>query len=176
MKKTLFLICLSAVMMLHAAGKLKVNKPDGSSQLYELAGISNLTFTSPGTAKLRIKKPDGSFLHFNLSEIANLSFGGGSSAIEKAELFKKLGLDLVGNYPNPFNPNTTVNFTTSNSGVAKVEVFNQTGQLVSTLHNGNLTAGNHAMQWNAQNASTGTYFISVSQNGETVSSKMLLIK
>jgi hypothetical protein len=175
MQKTIFLICLSAVMMLHGADKLKVNKPDASSQLYELAGINNLTFTDPGTAKLKIKKPDGSEQLFNLSEISNLSFNG-SSEIEKAEFFKKLGIGLVGNYPNPFNPTTTVNFTTSNTGLAKVEVFNQTGQLVATLHDGNLVVGNHSMQWNAQNASAGTYFVRVSLNGETVSNKMLLVK
>jgi len=149
MQKTIFLICLSAVMMLHGADKLKVNKPDASSQLYEFAGTNNLTFTNSETSKLKIKKPDGTFQLFNLCDIANLSFTG-AGEIEKAEFFKKLGIGLVGNYPNPFNLTTTISFTTSNSGVAKVEVFNQTGKLVSTLHDGNLVAGSHAMQRNAK--------------------------
>lgn len=174
MRKTLFLIGLSAVIALQAATNLKVNKPDASSQQYDITNINNLTFTDPGTAKLKIKKPDGSQQFFSLSEIANLSFSG--TAIEKEEFFRKLGIGLVSNYPNPFNPTTTVNFSTTSTGLVKVEVFNQIGQLVSNLHNGNPTAGKHAIQWNAQNASAGTYFIRVSQNGETLSSKMLLSK
>jgi len=175
MQKIIFLICLSAMIMLHGADKLKVNKPDASSQLYELITVNELNFSDPGVAKLKIKKPDDSEILFNLSDVIKITFSE-LNDIENSEVFKKLGISLVSNYPNPFNPTTTVNFATTNTGVVKVEVFNQAGQLVSTLHDGNLVVGNHAIQWNAKNASAGAYFIRVSLNGETVSNKMLLIK
>jgi len=175
MKKTMLTICLLASLALHASEKLKVDKKNNTRQFYELTTVNSLSFSDPGIAKLKLKKADGSILTFNLSDIININFSA-MSDIEKSEVLKKIGIDLLGNYPNPFNPTTTVSFTTSTQGLAKVEVFNQNGQMVSTLHSGNLTAGSHSMPWDAKNATSGTYFVRVSQNGETISNKMLLLK
>jgi len=174
MNKRLFLIGLSTALMLHGAEKFKITKQDASSQLYELSDISNLSFNNPGLSKLKIRKPDGSAQLIAMNEISNITFSG--SSIEQTEFFKKKGIGLLTNYPNPFNPTTAVRFATTANGLAKVEIFNQAGQLVTTLHNGKLNIGTHTMQWNAQNASAGTYFVRVCQNGETVSNKMLLLK
>jgi len=174
MRKKLYLVCLSAALMLHGADKLKINKPGNESQLFELSGISNLSFNNPATAKLKINKPDGTSQLVDLSAISNISFS--SSSIETTEFLSTKGINLLKNYPNPFNPSTTISFMTETSGLGKVEIFNQAGQLVSTLFNGKLAAGHHNMQWNAQKASAGAYFLRVSHNGETVSNKILLVK
>jgi len=88
----------------------------------------------------------------------------------------KSNISLVSNYPNPFNPATTICFATTNAGVVKVEILNQSGQMISILHNGKLTAGNHSLQWHANDVSAGTYFARVSQNGKSVLARMLLVK
>jgi len=67
------------------------------------------------------------------------------------------------NYPNPFNPSTTIRFTLPHSGAATVRVFNLLGQEVTTLLNGALPAGTHAVVWDGSDSrgrfvSSGIYF------------------
>jgi len=175
MKKIAFIFSIACALQLNAADQLKIIKLDTASQFFEIDSISSLTFTNPGNARLKIIKPDGSSQLIKISDIASVTFEG-SSEIEKNEFFKRIGINLLGNYPNPFNPTTTVRFATTNPGIAKVEVFNQNGQLVTTLHNGRLPAGSHSLNWNAQGFATGTYFIKASKDGASVSNRMLLIK
>ncbi len=87
----------------------------------------------------------------------------------------------VGNYPNPFNPETTINFNMSKAGKANVAVYNLKGQLVRTILNDNVVAGNQSVTWNgtdAQNNSvaSGVYFFRVQTNNQTITKKMVLQK
>ena len=83
---------------------------------------------------------------------------------------------LSQNYPNPFNPSTEISFTLARAGQVRVAVFNTLGQRVSTLFEGRLSAGVHALTWNATGFSSGTYFYCVTTDQGTVSRKMLLLK
>ncbi len=85
------------------------------------------------------------------------------------------------NYPNPFNPNTTIAFSVPENGMTKVRVFNLKGQLVNTLVNGEMTAGSHTVNWNGTDAggqavSSGVYFLRVDNNSRSTTRKMLLSK
>ncbi|MCK4957213.1 MAG: T9SS type A sorting domain-containing protein, partial [Candidatus Cloacimonetes bacterium] len=89
----------------------------------------------------------------------------------------------LGNYPNPFNPTTTIKFETKNSHeLTQVVVFNVKGQKVKTLVNSKLNAGNHSVVWNGKDdnnssVSSGIFFYKLNVDGKTVASnKMLLIK
>jgi hypothetical protein len=64
---------------------------------------------------------------------------------------------LAENYPNPFNPSTTVTFTVPTQSRVLVEVYNLLGQKVATLVNDIRTAGSHQTVWMAQ-APSGIYF------------------
>jgi len=167
-----------AVLSLSSQELLRFNKVDESSQDYEIVNVSNLTFSDLAGEKLKINKSDGSALIYSLEDILNLTFTADSTGIETHNILSKLGISLLRNYPNPFNPTTTINFSIHDSGLTKVEIYNHAGQFVTMLHNGELTSGNHSMEWDAQNnnTSSGTYFVKVSQNGQVLSSKMLLIK
>jgi len=61
------------------------------------------------------------------------------------------------NFPNPFNPSTNIRFSLPAASTVRVEVFNILGQTVAVLQEGDLEAGYHTVQWNAQVA-TGLYF------------------
>ncbi len=54
---------------------------------------------------------------------------------------------LMGNYPNPFNPTTTVRFALKEKSDVTVKVYNIKGQLVNTLVNGKMDAGTHDVTW-----------------------------
>lgn len=84
------------------------------------------------------------------------------------------------NYPNPFNPTTTIAYTLPTSGNVKIDVYNINGQLVSTLVNGMQETGAYKAVWNATNMSSGVYFYRVTFNGVnnsfTQTKSMVLMK
>ncbi|MDD5088981.1 MAG: S8 family serine peptidase, partial [bacterium] len=83
---------------------------------------------------------------------------------------------LYPNYPNPFNPATTIRFDVPEPTDARIEVFDVTGRLVRTLHSGVLSAGRHALVWNAADVSAGLYLCRVSSPRYTATQKMILLK
>jgi hypothetical protein len=80
------------------------------------------------------------------------------------------------NYPNPFNPTTTISFATPISGLVKVSVFDILGREVTTLVNENLTVGNYTATWNAVSMPSGMYLYRVSVNDQQITNRMLLLK
>ncbi|MCK4305612.1 MAG: T9SS type A sorting domain-containing protein, partial [Candidatus Eisenbacteria sp.] len=86
------------------------------------------------------------------------------------------------NYPNPFNPTTTVSFVLEENAKASIEVFNVRGQLVRTLLKGKLDAGLYRTVWNGRDehgmqVRSGTYFYRLNIGGLMVDSrKCLLLK
>ena len=89
---------------------------------------------------------------------------------------------LHNNYPNPFNPTTTISFSvTQNSDFVNLEIFNVKGQKVKTLFSGNAEEGNHTVTWNGDDenddpVSSGIYFYKLKTGEQELSRKMLLLK
>ena len=89
---------------------------------------------------------------------------------------------LRNNYPNPFNPETTIKYQLPEAGDVKLEIYNMLGQVVRTLVNQHQNAGRYTIQWDASNdygqdLSSGIYFYRVQVGGEfTNVKKMLLVK
>ncbi|MCH8305944.1 MAG: DUF1573 domain-containing protein [Candidatus Marinimicrobia bacterium] len=80
------------------------------------------------------------------------------------------------NYPNPFNPVTTIEFSLPRSGKISLVIYNLRGEEVARLINGTKPAGNHRISWNATNVSSGIYFYRL-QSGDFVQTrKMVLLK
>jgi len=88
---------------------------------------------------------------------------------------------LLNNIPNPFNPETTINFNTQdNSGKTEITIYNTKGQKVKTLVNEVLPAGSHSVIWDGRdnkgvNVSSGIYFYSMYQDGEKIDMKKCLL-
>ncbi|MBN1971563.1 MAG: choice-of-anchor J domain-containing protein [Candidatus Delongbacteria bacterium] len=83
---------------------------------------------------------------------------------------------LAQNYPNPFNPTTSINFYSNMSGKVELSVYNSNGELVSTLVNGNMNAGNHTVMFDASNLNSGVYFYTLTSPTKTITKKMVLVK
>ncbi|HPY97331.1 MAG TPA: carboxypeptidase regulatory-like domain-containing protein, partial [Candidatus Cloacimonadota bacterium] len=88
---------------------------------------------------------------------------------------------LHGNYPNPFNPETTVSFDLAEESRVTIDIYNIKGQKVKTLINDNLNAGSHRVVWNGKddaerNVSSGIYFYNMKSGKYTSTRKMILIK
>ncbi|HWA05107.1 MAG TPA: T9SS type A sorting domain-containing protein [Ignavibacteria bacterium] len=86
------------------------------------------------------------------------------------------GFSLSQNFPNPFNPATTIKFALPVSGNVTLKVFDVTGRLVAEIVNGNLQAGLHEINFNAAKLSSGTYFYKLETKDFTDIKKMVLVK
>jgi hypothetical protein len=88
---------------------------------------------------------------------------------------------LFTNFPNPFNPETTIAFSLSNMENVEINVYNVRGQLVRRLVSGEHAAGRHSVVWNGRDdsnrqVSSGVYFYKMKAGEFTAIQKMLLMK
>jgi len=88
---------------------------------------------------------------------------------------------LNSNYPNPFNPSTTISFDLAVPGHVDLEVYNVRGQKVRVLVSGDFIAGRHNVVWNGEDSAgrtvgSGVYFYRMTMTGFTSVKKMVLMK
>ncbi len=84
--------------------------------------------------------------------------------------------NLLGNYPNPFNPATEIRFQLSEESYITLKIYNVIGQEVAVLVDGMRSAGVHEATWNASALPSGIYYARISSSGHSVSKRILLIK
>lgn len=83
---------------------------------------------------------------------------------------------LSQNFPNPFNPTTSVSFRLPNPSNVELIVYNVAGQRVKVLADGLFNAGTHVIEWDAANVASGIYFYRINAGEFTESKKMILLK
>jgi aminopeptidase N len=88
---------------------------------------------------------------------------------------------LSQNWPNPFNPSTTIRFGLDSPGQARLSIYDTRGALVRTLVDGHLGEGTHEVAWNGNDSegrpvSSGVYFCRMSAEGQTFTRKMILLR
>lgn len=84
--------------------------------------------------------------------------------------------ELLPNYPNPFNPVTTISFQLHQPGNAELKVFNALGQEVATLFSGYLQAGSYTQQLDAGGWASGMYVCELRAGEQRLLRKMMLVK
>ncbi|HPT72787.1 MAG TPA: S8 family serine peptidase [Candidatus Cloacimonadota bacterium] len=85
------------------------------------------------------------------------------------------------NYPNPFNPSTTIEFGIPKAEKVSLKIFNIKGQLVKELVNQSYQPGKYKVVWEGKNsvgknAASGVYFYRLDAGGKSITHKMLLLK
>ena len=83
---------------------------------------------------------------------------------------------LFQNYPNPFNPSTNISFSLPAKSFVSLKVYDLLGREVATLAAQEMSAGNHALQWNASKMPSGVYFYRLKAGTFTQSKKLVLLK
>lgn len=121
-----------------------------------------------GSYQYRLKQVDYNG-NFEYSEVVNVDIQGINN------------FTLNQNYPNPFNPLTRIDFSLPVESKVTLKVFNLLGEEVTTLINGNMTGGNHHIDFNALNLNSGIYLYKIEAvgiDGKSFTSvkKMTLIK
>ena len=88
---------------------------------------------------------------------------------------------LDNNYPNPFNPITSLRYALPEDGIVNITIYDMMGRRVKTLVNSSQTAGYKSIRWNATNnrnepVSAGLYLYSIQAGEFRQTKKMVLLK
>lgn len=84
--------------------------------------------------------------------------------------------ELNQNYPNPFNPTTNITFSLANASQATLTVYNMLGQEVAVIANRKFSAGQHTVEFNASELSSGIYIYRLNAGEQMQTRQMTLIK
>jgi hypothetical protein len=83
---------------------------------------------------------------------------------------------LYDNYPNPFNPSTTLRYSIPEASLTTLKVYDELGKEVATLVNETKSAGIYEVEFNASNLSSGIYYYTLQAGSFSKTNKMILMK
>ena len=123
---------------------------------------------------------------FSYDAFGNYSSGikltvGGATAVENTENAQPDAFRLSGNYPNPFNPSTTVSYQLSGISDVELAIYNLSGRRVRTLLRGRQKAGAHTVAWDGRDArgravASGVYLYRLQAGGQVQVRRMVLVR
>ncbi|MCP4633533.1 MAG: T9SS type A sorting domain-containing protein [candidate division Zixibacteria bacterium] len=103
-----------------------------------------------------------------------INFGVETSVYEDGEIPSVFSLSQ--NFPNPFNAQTSINYSIAERSDVTLEVYNILGQNTATLVNENQNAGTYTVNWDASNISSGIYFYKLTAGEREFTKRMSLLK
>ena len=113
--------------------------------------------------------------------VSNMGFFFEATGNEGEELDLPIKTNLHGNFPNPFNPITTISFDLAVESIVSIDIFNIRGQRVKNVLNEHFGAGYHSVDWNGtdengRDVSSGIYFYRMKTEEFTGVRRMVLLK
>ncbi|HOQ83448.1 MAG TPA: class II glutamine amidotransferase [Candidatus Syntrophosphaera thermopropionivorans] len=133
--------------------------------IYEMLDLNDFTF-------------NGGYIIPEQDGLYQVKLNGSDTAYADNQLNK---VRAISNYPNPFNPSTTIAFSIPETGRVRVSVYNVKGEKIKDLLNTEMTRGNHRLVWDGRDncsnpVSSGIYFVRINTGTESHTHKMLLMK
>jgi hypothetical protein len=83
---------------------------------------------------------------------------------------------LLKNYPNPFNPGTTIGYRLPAAGNARLVIFDMLGRAIETIAEGRQTPGEHTVRWDATGVPAGVYFCRLEAGGFVRTMRLVLVR
>ncbi|MBN1326431.1 MAG: T9SS type A sorting domain-containing protein, partial [Candidatus Cloacimonetes bacterium] len=135
-------------------------------------------------AYLHTNAPPGTLVYQVTAVYEDLESGAATAIIEHSDAFNPIipvKTELMANYPNPFNPDTSIGFALKTSGEVVIQIFNLKGEKVKKLVNNYLEAGFHNVIWdgcdeNKSPVSSGIYLYQMKTEAYSSTRKMMLMK
>jgi len=113
-------------------------------------------------------------------QLDSLRFATGDTSVDTAVDGQTGGnplqFELYQNFPNPFNPATTIRYALRKTGPVRLEIFDTNGRKAATLVNAVQRSGSHTVRWNAANQPNGVYFYRLRVGSLVQTRKMILLK
>jgi hypothetical protein len=116
---------------------------------------------------------------FMLGPDGTISYEGGSllitDALETESVLPKK-FALYQNFPNPFNPTTTISFDVPKQATVKITIFDVMGREVTRLVDNDYSAGSYSVNWNASPYASGLYYYRIEAGDFVAVRKLVLMK
>ena len=127
---------------------------------------------------LLIKLKNGTVEKIAVSQIKKIQFENVTAGVEDAALNNSL--HVKGNYPNPFEEKTNIEFEIEAAGEVLITIYDSKGNQIQTLERNDCQAGKNSLQWNGidkagNKASSGVYYYEVRYGKATQARKMIVI-
>jgi hypothetical protein len=108
--------------------------------------------------------------------INNWLTNGLNTAVEQSQSIVPAKYVLSQNFPNPFNPTTTISYSVPQKSYVTLKVYTLLGEEVATLFDGERQAGNYTVNFDGTNLSTGAYFYRLQAGNVSITKKLVLMK
>lgn len=177
-----------------AMKKIKINDPSMNVTIVGNFGVTQASF-NPGfqntgmwydffsgdsitvsDVNMSVSLLPGEFKIYTTVKLPTPEAGIATSIFEKDENEMPVDFNLDQNFPNPFNPSTTISFTIPNSSMVNLAVYNSIGELVKVLVNEQMAQGRYTTNFDASDLSSGIYFYRLVSDATVLSKKMILLK
>jgi len=99
-----------------------------------------------------------------------------ATSVSSAPAQENRGFSLFRNYPNPFNPGTTIGYSLTAAGRIKIIVLDVLGRVVTTLKDGRENPGEHSIRWDAGGVPAGVYFCRLETEGPARTIRLVLVR
>jgi hypothetical protein len=139
-----------------------------------VTSYSNTGLTENTTYYYRVRGYN-SLVNSNYSNEANAATAGATSVARFSSVVPDR-YSLSPNYPNPFNPTTTIEFSVPKQGVVVLTIYNALGMRIEVLLNEHLEPGYYRTQWTPRDNPSGVYFYQLRTSDFTDTKKLLLVR
>lgn len=155
------------------SGKVAGELVNGSGTVVSVVNSTSsnpFTLTAPGPGEYRVNAGHKSPLVWDSAMVSiSLTNVGENPSIPNV-------FELYNNYPNPFNPTTTIKYSIPEASFTSIKVYDALGNQVSSLVNETKTAGIYEVVFDASYLSSGVYYYSIQAGAFAKTKKMILTK
>jgi len=156
------------------SGKINVTST-GSFESFKAFPIIGVPMKA-GTHILRFEIDSDSDKKGWLFSLNHIVFTKNKTVSNELDQTRPFEFSLNQNFPNPFNPSTTIGFSLPKAGAVKLTIYNSVGQRIQVLSQAVYQAGTHEITFDASHLSSGMYFYQLKSESGTATKKMLLMK
>ena len=136
--------------------------------------IDSVTFLGHTATQSYARVPDGGTWQIVNTLTRGASNGGGTGVNDGLSVVS--GFYVYQNFPNPFNPSTSISYSIPSRELVTVKIYDVAGRMVTELVNEQQDAGLHTVNFDAAKLSSGTYYYFVKSGSYTAAKKLLLLK
>ena len=133
-----------------------MNLPDTLPQIHQLVSYHNKILFGTPRGLYIVEKP--------------------TSAVDKEQEIAVQSFSLNQNFPNPFNPTTTISYSLSKKSFITLKIFDLLGKEIDLLVSENQQEGKYSLEWNASKYASGIYFCRLESENQIKTKKIVLIK